>query len=124
MRISLTGMKLQLLLIAFLALPLFGCGNDDGDSKPLVQIIIKGDSKGYRKYISSCFNDIHDDKICRCQADLLRQNMDDAQILVVADAGVAASNADVGKIDRVMKDHPEILDILKRLSDQAEACTK
>lgn len=113
-------MKFHHLLIAFLFL-LPAC-SDESDDMPPVRVVMKGHDKGYKRYIKSCVRDTADEKICICQADILQRYLTDDKINIIADAGEAASNGDVNKIDQVMAEQKDVLKAMKQVSAQAKAC--
>ncbi len=105
-----------------LAFSLTACGKSRNDGKPLVQIIAHQNDKGYRQYIASCYHDIRDETVCKCQADLLDKYLKDDDIMLVAEAATAAHNSDNGKLDNIRKTRPDIIGVLKKTSLGAENC--
>ena len=79
-------------------------------------------TKGYDAYIFACTTDGESEEACSCQANALARKLSDEQIYILTEAGVAASNGDIEKIDYVMNNHPEIIIEMKNLSLDAEIC--
>ena len=115
---------MRFLLMVLIAFSFTACGKSKHDGKPLVQIIAKTSDKGYQQYIASCYRDIKDETVCKCQADLLDKYLEDKDIMLIAEAGTAASNGDKAKLDNIMKNRPDLVAALKKVSAQAEECAR
>lgn len=109
-------------LVISLVLLLAACGKADTPSEPLIRIIPKTTDKGYKKYISTCVKDIDDEKICICQADLLKRHITDEEFSVIADAGTAAARGDIATTNRIMTGRTELTRVVKSVAFRAKSC--
>lgn len=84
--------------------------------------IVEEPTIGYNAFVFACTSDGETEGVCKCQAQILSRQLPDDKIMLLAQAGAAASQGDVSQIDNIIENHPDILYAMKSLSVETEIC--
>lgn len=79
-------------------------------------------AKSYENYVKACINAGEEEFTCRCQANILRDKLEPAQIALLTEAGRAMEVEDAETVHRIQAENPEIFEVLADMPEDVGNC--
>jgi hypothetical protein len=79
-------------------------------------------AKSYENYVKACIGAGEEEFTCRCQANILRDKLEPAQIDLLTEVGKAVEKNDMETVSRIQAANPEIFKALEDMPDDVGNC--